>query len=188
MVFYIFVICSFIPAWVLIVVWCQTQRSGNDLRVLANENSAVEFCWTVIPGCMVGYLCYLKGGCLSHLIYAPTKLVLKVVGHQWWWRYELQDSDGGFDSVMASFISSVDKPLQLGLFLHHHLLVTSADVIHRFSIPYFNLKVDAIPGRINQSWFYPDRLGVFVGYCSELCGPGHAYMPIVIEVVPWGKE
>jgi len=67
------------------------------------------------------------------------------------------------------------------------LLVTSADVIHSFRIPDYKIKIDAVPGRINQGYIYPDRIGVFVGYCTELCGAGHAYMPIVLEVVKNSK-
>lgn len=84
---------------------------------------------------------------------------------------------------MSDFVNGVDKPLRLKVKVPYHLLVTSADVIHSFALPEFNLKVDGIPGRINQVFFCSDRLGVFVGYCSELCGAGHAYMPIVMEVV-----
>lgn len=84
---------------------------------------------------------------------------------------------------MMDFIDSVDKPLRLSVDHCHELIVTSADVIHSFSLPAFSVKVDAVPGRINQYYFFPDRVGSFVGYCSELCGAGHAYMPIVAEVV-----
>jgi cytochrome c oxidase subunit 2 len=84
---------------------------------------------------------------------------------------------------MRDFVGSVDKPLRLRVNTPYHLLVTSADVIHSFALPEYNLKVDGIPGRINQIYFCPERLGVFVGYCRELCGAGHAYMPIVVEVV-----
>lgn len=93
------------------------------------------------------------------------------------------DCEGNYDSLMADFIDSVDKPLRLTYKVSTCVLVTSSDVIHSFALPELNLKVDAIPGRVNQTLFYPDRLGTFVGYCRELCGAGHAYMPIVVEVV-----
>lgn len=88
-----------------------------------------------------------------------------------------------YDSVMLDFIDRVDKPLRLFFNIHYRFVVTSADVIHSFSVPRFGLKMDAVPGRINQMRFTPDRLGVFVGYCTELCGAGHGYMPVVVEVV-----
>lgn len=84
---------------------------------------------------------------------------------------------------MMDFISSVDKPLRINLYDFYHLIVTSSDVIHSFALPELNVKVDAIPGRVNQCVFYRDKLGITVGYCSELCGAGHAYMPIVLETV-----
>lgn len=87
---------------------------------------------------------------------------------------------------MGDFVTRVDKPLRMTLHKFHRLLVTSSDVIHSFSVPHFNIKLDAIPGRVNYVLYCPDHLGVFVGYCTELCGAGHAYMPIVIEVVKKG--
>ena len=88
-----------------------------------------------------------------------------------------------YDSFMTDFVGGVDKPLRLGVKVPYHLLVSSRDVIHSFSLPEYKLKMDGVPGRVNQIFFCPERLGVFVGYCSELCGAGHAYMPIVVEVV-----
>lgn len=84
---------------------------------------------------------------------------------------------------MTDLIRGVDKPLRLFYRSPCNLLVTSADVIHSFSIPDLGIKIDAVPGRINQGDLYPDRMGVFVGYCTELCGAGHAYMPVVAEVL-----
>lgn len=88
---------------------------------------------------------------------------------------------------MLRYIDSVDKPLRLFVGVRHRLLVTSADVIHSFAVPGLGLKMDAVPGRVKQVFIRPSHLGVFVGYCSELCGAGHAYMPIVVEVVKQGR-
>lgn len=96
--------------------------------------------------------------------------------------------ENGYDSMMTDFIDSVDKPLRVTQHVPHILLVTSADVVHSFAVPSFKIKLDGIPGRINQTMFCPDRLGVFVGYCRELCGAGHAFMPIVIEVIKKGLQ
>jgi len=84
---------------------------------------------------------------------------------------------------MTDLIRGVDKPLRLFFQSPCNILVTSADVIHSFSIPDLGIKVDAIPGRINQNYLFPDRMGIFSGYCTELCGAGHAYMPVVLEVL-----
>lgn len=84
---------------------------------------------------------------------------------------------------MRDFIDCVDKPLRLFADVPYHFSITSRDVIHAFALPLVSLKIDAIPGRLKKIFFCFHRMGVFVGYCSELCGAGHAYMPIVIEVV-----
>lgn len=84
---------------------------------------------------------------------------------------------------MSDLLRGVDKPVHIFYKNPVTFLVTSSDVIHSFSLPEIGLKIDAIPGRINQVSYYPDRLGIFVGYCTELCGAGHAYMPVVMEVL-----
>lgn len=84
---------------------------------------------------------------------------------------------------MTDFIDCVDKPLRLYAKTPYNLSITSRDVIHSFALPFVNLKIDAIPGRLKKIFFCLHRVGVFVGYCRELCGAGHAYMPIVLEVV-----
>lgn len=88
-----------------------------------------------------------------------------------------------YDSLMTDFLKVVDKPIQARYGVPCTFLVTSSDVIHSFSIPVLGLKIDAIPGRVNQATLFTDRLGIFVGYCTELCGAGHAYMPVVLEII-----
>lgn len=108
---------------------------------------------------------------------------VKIVGRQWFWSYELCEDGKMYDSYMSDFIDGVDKPLRLEVGGVYRLLVTSADVIHSFSIPSLYLKVDAIPGRLKELYFIASRVGLFTGYCTELCGAGHAHMPVVLEVV-----
>lgn len=91
-----------------------------------------------------------------------------------------------YDSYITDFVGGVSKPLRLESKVFYSLLVTSADVIHSFSVPSLHIKVDGVPGRIKCCGVVVDRLGVFVGYCSELCGVGHGYMPIVTEIVGGG--
>nr|QBE89942.1 cytochrome c oxidase subunit 2 [Opisthorchis sudarikovi]QIX04634.1 cytochrome c oxidase subunit 2 [Brachylecithum sp. PakAb2] len=179
---YLLVLCTFIPAWVFLMLgW---QISGDyGLSSSGNENNSVELAWTFIPTSLVGYLCLLNLVCVTEELPVSVESVVKVVGRQWYWSYEIVGLEGGYDSVMTDFIDSVDKPLRLNVYDFYQLAVTSSDVIHSFSIPELQMKVDAIPGRINQSIFFMDRVGVYVGYCTELCGAGHAYMPIVVEVV-----
>lgn len=178
---YIFFVCTFIPLWVFMVMIYQISLGG--VVALDHENRVVELVWTVVPTLIVGGLCFLNLQYLSKESVIESAKVIKIVGRQWYWSYELPDEVGSYDSFMRDFVNGVDKPLRLNVKVPYHLLVTSADVIHSFSLPEFNLKVDGIPGRINQVFFCSDRLGVFLGYCSELCGAGHSYMPIVMEVV-----
>nr|YP_009166786.1 cytochrome c oxidase subunit II [Explanatum explanatum]ALC75072.1 cytochrome c oxidase subunit 2 [Explanatum explanatum] len=179
---YMFFICSFIPVWVFVVMLGQVFSCGGVVA-LSNEDRLIEFVWTFIPTLLTAVLCYLNLQYISYESVLPDSKVVKVVGHQWYWTYELPLEGECYDSCMSDFVGGVDKPLRLSVNTSYRLLVTSADVIHSFSIPAYSLKIDGIPGRINQVYFCPDRIGVFVGYCSELCGAGHAYMPIVVEVV-----
>lgn len=135
-----------------------------------------------MPTLIVGFLCFFKCQCLEGGAVSSPSHIVKVVGNQWYWGYEY-GREARQESVMGRFLGSVDKPLRLLFREPHRVLVTSADVIHSFVLPVLGAKVDAIPGRINLLNLYPDRMGVFVGYCRELCGAGHAYMPIVAEVV-----
>lgn len=136
----------------------------------------------MIPVGLVIILCYLN---LQFLItnksYVPGECY-HIVGRQWYWSYK-EPKGEFYDSFIGDFVSGVGKPLRFFYGVPRKLLVTSADVIHSFSLPDYNLKVDGIPGRVKVAMFYPDRVGCFVGYCTELCGAGHAYMPIVAEVV-----
>nr|YP_009169742.1 cytochrome c oxidase subunit II [Metorchis orientalis]ALD61616.1 cytochrome c oxidase subunit 2 [Metorchis orientalis] len=179
---YLLVLCTFIPAWVFFMMgWQVTGDYGFSSS--GNESNTVELAWTFIPTGLVSYLCLLNLFCLAEGLPVPIESVIKVIGRQWYWSYEVAGFECGYDSVMGDFVDLVDKPLRLNIYDFYQLAVTSSDVIHSFSIPELELKVDAIPGRINQNVFFMDRVGVYVGYCTELCGAGHAYMPIVVESV-----
>nr|YP_010401654.1 cytochrome c oxidase subunit II [Cryptocotyle lingua]UQU69052.1 cytochrome c oxidase subunit 2 [Cryptocotyle lingua] len=182
LLFYMVTLCTFIPAWVFLVLAWQVF-SKNNWSSSNNENNWVEMAWTFVPTAMVSYLCALNVMCLAEDLPVRIEAVIKVTGRQWYWSYEVSGSEDGYDSVMTDFIDSVDKPLRVNVYDFYHLVVTSSDVIHSFALPELRIKTDAIPGRVNQNIFYTDRVGVFVGYCSELCGAGHAYMPIVLESI-----
>nr|YP_009689312.1 cytochrome c oxidase subunit 2 [Postharmostomum commutatum]QEL51328.1 cytochrome c oxidase subunit 2 [Postharmostomum commutatum] len=181
LVSYIISLSSYIPCWVICVLLWQLVGKDNGAS-LPGDNSFIEFFWTVIPTGLMCILCYLN---LQFIITGSNHTggdCYHVVGHQWYWSYK---EPGGefYDSMMSDFIDGVNKPIRFFYGIPSKLLVTSADVIHSFSLPDYHLKVDAIPGRVNVAMFFPDRVGCFVGYCTELCGAGHAYMPIVAEVV-----
>nr|YP_009516741.1 cytochrome c oxidase subunit II [Paragonimus heterotremus]ATD85504.1 cytochrome c oxidase subunit II [Paragonimus heterotremus]AYE67513.1 cytochrome c oxidase subunit II [Paragonimus heterotremus] len=182
MVGYISFLSAFIPIWVFLVLGWQLCSSYGT-AALRNESDLLEFFWTVVPSVCVGFLCFLNLGCLGNDLILKTRGLVKVIGRQWYWSYDLNDGQGLYDSVMSDFIDGVDKPLRVYADTPYNLSITSSDVIHSFALPVVNLKVDAIPGRLNNTFFCMNHVGIFVGYCSELCGAGHAYMPIVVEAV-----
>ena len=126
-------------------------------------------------------------------------LTLKVVGHQWYWSYEFSDYvtlDGGknldFDSYMLALgdltlgnlrLLEVDNRVVLPINTHIRIIVTAADVLHSWAIPSFGLKVDACPGRLNQTSLFIERERTYYGQCSEICGVNHGFMPIVVKAV-----
>nr|WSP01997.1 cytochrome c oxidase subunit 2 [Wallinia sp. URM-2015] len=183
---YIYILCCLMPLWVLMVLGWQIFTVVGTSEG-SNESKLLELVWTGVPTFAVGLLCYYNLRCMHGFEDLPYNHMIKVMGRQWYWSYETP-LEGAYDSVMLDFIDNVDKPLCLDLMSSYMFLVSSSDVIHSFVLPQFHLKVDAMPGRVNNLHFCPDRLGVFVGYCSELCGAGHAYMPIVAEITYSGNS
>ena len=138
--------------------------------------------------------------------YPPADLTIKATGYQWYWNHEYlpKEKDGkgfGFDSVMltpeevaekkaegvpALRNLSVDNEVVVPVNKNVHVLVTAGDVLHNWTVPSFGSKVDAVPGRINATWFKATKTGIFYGQCSELCGKDHAFMPIAVRVVDEG--
>lgn len=123
-------------------------------------------------------------------------LTLKVTGYQWYWGYEYVDQDNiGFDSIILNEeerlatkpnqprLLAVDYDLVVPVDTTVRVQVTAADVIHAFAVPSFGIKIDAVPGRLNETWFNVRKVGLYYGQCSELCGKDHAYMPIAVRVV-----
>nr|QOU09772.1 cytochrome c oxidase subunit II [Grammomys macmillani] len=155
----------------------------------------VETIWTIMPA-MILILIALPSLRILYMmdeINYPT-LTIKVTGHQWFWSYEYTDYEElEFDSYMIPTnelepgelrLLEVDSRVVLPIELTIRVLVTSEDVLHSWTIPSLGLKVDAIPGRLNQITISCNRPGVYYGQCSEICGSNHSFMPIVIEMVP----
>nr|YP_010305149.1 cytochrome c oxidase subunit II [Vignadula atrata]ULT46701.1 cytochrome c oxidase subunit 2 [Vignadula atrata] len=175
------------------VVWVMLR--GSSYRFL-REAQAVETAWTVIPSiCLVGIAVPSM-----HLLYlmddiGSPNFMFKAIGHQWYWSYEFSgstcDSVVTFDSYMESQDSltgyrllDVDQRMVAPCNMGIRCLVSSADVIHSFALPSCMLKVDAIPGRVNEIPLTVNMPGVLYGQCSEICGANHSFMPIVVEFVP----
>lgn len=163
-----------------------------------NDGQVVEVIWTIIPAVILLFLAFpsLRLLYLIDEIGKPS-LTVKRIGHQWYWSYEYGDTGKiKYDSYMLPSRSldpgdyrllEVDNRAVIPFMTEIRVLVTSADVIHRWAVPSLGIKADAIPGRINQLGFIANRLGVFYGQCSEICGANHSFMPIVVEVIPSPK-
>nr|YP_009415145.1 cytochrome c oxidase subunit 2 [Breviscolex orientalis]ASL24598.1 cytochrome c oxidase subunit 2 [Breviscolex orientalis] len=177
---YVVALCIFIVVGVgVILVWGITPLGVVSF---GGDSQVVELSWTLVPTVVVLVLSVLNINYITDGLEDLADDCVGVVGHQWYWSY---DWGGGneFDSIVCSDKFVVDKPLRLYDNRAYRFFITSFDVIHSFSLPTLGLKVDAIPGRVNQMLFIPQRVGIFTGYCTELCGVGHAFMPVVVEVL-----
>nr|AKG95416.1 cytochrome c oxidase subunit II [Cylisticus convexus] len=159
------------------------------------ENQMIEVIWTILPAVILLFIAFPSLRLLYLLDEVSTpNLTVKVIGHQWYWSYEYSDFKTlEFDSYMIpvndlegkSFRNlEVDNRTLVPFMLQTRVLITASDVIHSWTIPSLGVKVDAVPGRLNQLSFLTERVGVLYGQCSEICGANHSFMPIVLEVVP----
>ncbi|HZF43591.1 MAG TPA: cytochrome c oxidase subunit II [Sphingomonadaceae bacterium] len=186
-------------AWVIV----RYRRSANPVPSRTSHNTTIEVIWTVVPVLALVAIAFPSLGLLARQ-YAPPKadITVKVIGNQWYWTYQYPDH-GGFELVSNMLkeqnevtagqrfrktedgprLLAVDERMVVPVNSTVKVIVTSADVMHAFAMPAFWQKMDAVPGRLNETWFNADREGVYFGQCSELCGARHAYMPIAIEVV-----
>nr|ALR69267.1 cytochrome c oxidase subunit II [Bemisia tabaci] len=152
------------------------------------DNQTMEFFWTILPLVILVFLAFpsIRILYLMDEMKSPI-MTCKVLGHQWFWSYEYSDfSSFEFDSYMVFNLMrllEVDNCFVIPLGLKIRLLVSSVDVLHSWTVPAFGVKVDSVPGRLNQLNFVVNRLGVYFGQCSEICGVNHMFMPIMVEVV-----
>nr|AAK31109.1 cytochrome oxidase subunit II [Pulex simulans] len=161
---------------------------------LLMESQNIEIIWTILPAFMLIFIA-LPSLRLLYLLDDLNKplITLKTIGHQWYWSYEYSDFNNiEFDSYMIPHeelmdnnfrLLDVDNRIILPVNSQIRILVTATDVLHSWTIPSLGIKVDATPGRLNQSNFLINRPGLFFGQCSEICGANHSFMPIVIESV-----
>nr|WHL46306.1 cytochrome oxidate subunit 2 [Echinolaelaps echidninus] len=157
------------------------------------ENHDIEILWTILPALMLIFIAVpsLRLLYLMEEFYQP-ELSMKILGHQWYWSYEYPDFYIEFDSFMIPEnelemdkfrLLEVDNNFVIPNLTGLRLLISSADVIHSWTVPSLGVKVDAVPGRLNQIFLYAYRPGLFYGQCSEICGANHSFMPIVLEVI-----
>jgi len=172
------------------------RRSAHPVPSRTTHNTVLEVVWTLVPVLILVGIALPSIQLLANQ-YSPPKadLTVKVIGNQWYWTYQYPDN-GDFEIVSNMLTDKKAKeagePRMLGVDERMvvpagatvKLIVTSADVIHSFGVPAFWTKMDAVPGRLNETWFKVDKPGLYYGQCYELCGARHAYMPIAVEVVP----
>nr|AIA22499.1 cytochrome c oxidase subunit II [Neopsylla paranoma] len=180
----------------ILVGYLMTSLFFNKLsnRMLL-ESQNIEIIWTILPAITLIFIALPSLRLLYLLDDLNNPLMtLKSIGHQWYWSYEYSDFNSiEFDSYMTpskelnldSFrLLDVDNRVTLPMNSQIRILITASDVLHSWTVPSLGIKVDATPGRLNQTNFLINRPGLFFGQCSEICGANHSFMPIVIESVP----
>ena len=182
----------------MVYICVKFNAKANPVPSKTTHNSFLEVVWTVIPIIILIVITVPSVKLLVFMDKAPkekVEMTLKVIGHQWYWSYEYPDAgDLAFDSnlipdeeIDASKgqirLLEVDNRIAIPVDTTIRVLMTSDDVLHNWAVPAFGIKMDTVPGRINESWIRVPaaRAGVYRGQCSELCGVNHGYMPIVIE-------
>jgi cytochrome c oxidase subunit 2 len=178
-------------AWVII----RYRRGVNPTPSRTTHNTLLEVAWTLVPVLILVVIAVPSIRLLAHQ-YSPPEadLTVKAIGNQWYWEYEYPDHGVQLVSNMLDDEQArargeprqlaVDERMVVPAGATVKVIVTSNDVIHAWGIPAFWTKIDAVPGRLNETWFKTDRPGIYYGVCYELCGVRHGYMPIAVEVVP----
>jgi cytochrome c oxidase subunit 2 len=177
----------------LMIVMVKFNARSNPVPSRTTHNTMIEVVWTVVPVLILVAIAVPSFRLLFYeLKVPPADITVKVTGKQWFWSYSYPDSKFEFDSLMLQDkelkpgqprLLAVDNDMVVPVNKVVRLIVTGADVIHSFSVPSFGIKIDAIPGRVNETWFKAEREGMFYGQCSQLCGRDHAFMPIAVHVV-----
>ena len=185
-------ITVFVLALLLIVI-VKFNARANPIPSKTTHNALIEVVWTVVPVIILVAIAIPSFRLLfAQLTIPPAEVTIKATGKQWFWTYDYPDNGFSFDSLMVQDkdlkpgqprLLAVDNEVVVPVNKVIRVQVIGADVIHAFAVPPFGIKVDAIPGRLNETWFRATREGVYYGQCSELCGKDHAYMPITVRVV-----
>lgn len=181
----------------LVVVMARFNERANPRPSTTTHNVPLEVVWTVVP---VLILIIVAVPSLKLLYFTDrvenAELVVKVTGNQWNWDFEYPDhGELSYKSIMIAEkdidtskgqhrLLSADYPMVIPVDTTVQFIITASDVLHSFAVPAFGIKVDAVPGRLNETWAKVTRTGTYYGQCSELCGKDHAFMPIEIRVVP----
>jgi cytochrome c oxidase subunit 2 len=181
----------------LLLLWIVVRFNvrANPTPSRTTHNTVLEVAWTVVPVIILVAIAIPSFRLLFFQLNTPAAdLTVKATGKQWYWSYSYPDNGQfEFDSLMVRDTAKLrsDQPRLLGVDNEMvvpvnkivRVLTTGAEVIHAFAVPSFGVKIDAIPGRVNETWFKANREGIYYGQCSELCGKEHAFMPIAVRVV-----
>lgn len=179
----------------LLIVMVRFNARANPTPSKTTHNTLLEVMWTVVPVLILVAIAVPSFRLLFlQLTIPPADLTVKATGQQWYWNYGYPDSKFEFDSYMLQDnerkadqprLLAADNELVVPVNKVVRVLVTAdpIGVIHAFAVPSFGIKIDAIPGRLNETWFKATREGMYYGQCSELCGKDHAFMPIAVRVV-----
>ena len=185
---------SLLVLGLLLYIMFRFNSKRNVVASTTTHNTVIEILWTVIPVILLIIIAIPSFRLLYVSETIPkADLTIKAIGNQWYWTYEYPDyEDIVFDANMLLENELSDPKLRLletdtqivvPVNKVVKLQITSADVLHAWTIPAFGVKMDAVPGRLNETWFKANKEGIYYGQCSELCGPKHAFMPINVKVV-----
>lgn len=186
-------ICVFVLGLLIYASW-RYRAKKNQTPSKTTHNTLIEIIWTAVPVLILIVIAIPSFRSLYYMNTTPeAEFTIKAIGYQWYWGYEYPDHQGmAFDSYMIPEkdlkpdqvrLLSVDNPVVVPVDTNIRLIVTAMDVLHSFAVPALGVKTDAIPGRLNETWFRAEKEGVYYGQCSEICGTGHGYMPIEIRAV-----
>ena len=189
----IIVAISAFVLFLMLYVCVKFRASANPNPSERTHNVAVEVLWTLIP-CLILIVIAVPSFKILYKQDAIPKadLTIKAIGYQWYWGYEYPDENIIFDSYMVEDkdlkanqprLLAVDNEVVVPVNKVVKVLITANDVLHAWALPSFGVKRDAVPGRINETWFKAEKTGTYYGQCSELCGIKHAFMPITVKVV-----
>lgn len=181
----------------LAIVILRFNSRANPTPARFTHNTQVEIAWTIVPVVILILIGSFSLPILFKQLEVPDpELTVKVTGNQWYWSYEYPDNEFGFESLMLQrdeladhgygedlYLLATDTALVVPVGAVVKLQVTGSDVIHSWAMPSFGVKMDAVPGRLNETWFRVDAPGLYFGQCSELCGKDHSYMPITVRAV-----
>ena len=179
--------------FLLLYVCIRYRASRNKVPSTTSHNTMIEVIWTLVP-CLILIVMAVPS---SKVLYSQDEIpkadvTIKAIGYQWYWGYEYPDENIYFDSYMIDTkdlkeneprLLAVDNELVVPDNKVVKVMITANDVLHAWALPSFGVKRDAVPGRINETWFKAEKVGTYYGQCSELCGIKHAFMPIEVRVV-----